>query len=129
MILLDTHTWIWWMNVSDKLTNEAQEAITRSNRIGIHVISCFEIAILAEKNKITLSKPVEDWVSASLSHPKIEIIPLSVSAAITCTQLPSNFHRDPVDRMLAAACLLNDYSLITKDREIAKRGYIETVWD
>jgi PIN domain nuclease of toxin-antitoxin system len=128
MILLDTHALLFWMRQSDKLGFEAYHTIDSAHRIGVHVISCFEIAILVEKNKIELDYPVDQWISDTLSHSKIELIPLSVSAAVTCTQLPGDFHRDPVDRILAAACLLNDWPLVTKDRLIEEWEYIETIW-
>jgi PIN domain nuclease of toxin-antitoxin system len=129
MILLDTHALLFWMREQEKLGDHAYHTIDKAQRIGVHVISCFEIAILVEKNKIKLNYAVDQWMADTLSHSKIEVIPLSVSIAVKCTQLPGNFHRDPVDRMLAATCLLNDYPLVTKDREITKWGYIETVWD
>ncbi len=129
MILLDTHAWIWWMDKPDKLGNKAQQSVKKSKRIGVHVFSCFEIAILVEKAKITLEKAVDEWIADALSHSKIEVIPLSVAAAVKCTQLPGNFHRDPADRILLATCLLNDYPLITKDLLIERWGFIETIWE
>lgn len=129
MIILDTHAWIWWLDKPDKLGDKAQRSINKYKRIGVHAISCFEIAILVEKDKITLEKPADEWIADALSHSKIEVVPLSVAAAVKCRQLPGNFHRDPVDRILAATCLLNDYPLITKDRLIEQWGFIETIWN
>lgn len=128
MILLDTHALIFWIMEPSKLGDRASKTINKASRLGVHVISCFEIAILVEKDKIELPKPVGDWISDALSHPKTDLVPLSIAVAVQCTQLPDDFHRDPVDRMLAATCLLNDWPLVTKDKLIEKWGYIETIW-
>jgi PIN domain nuclease of toxin-antitoxin system len=128
VILLDTHAWIWWTDIPDKLGDGAHRRIEKASRIGVHVISCFEIAILVEKKKITLDLPVDEWVSKSFRHPKIDLVPLSVPAAIQCTQFPGGFHQDPVDRILSATCLINDYPMVTKDRLIEEWGHIETIW-
>jgi PIN domain nuclease of toxin-antitoxin system len=129
MILLDTHTLLFWMREPEELGNEAYHAIDKAHRIGVHVISCFEITILVEKNKIELDYRVDQWIADTLSHSKVELIPLSLEVAIQCAMLPDDFHRDPVDRMLAAACLLSDWALVTRDPEITEWGYIETIWD
>lgn len=128
MIVLDTHAWIWWTDIPDKLGSQAHRRIEKASRIGVHVISCFEIAVLVEKQKITLDLAVDKWVSKSFRHPKIDTIPLSVNATIKCTQLPGNFNQDPADRILSATCMINDYPLVTKDRLIQEWGYIETIW-
>jgi PIN domain nuclease of toxin-antitoxin system len=128
LILLDTHTLIWWAEDENKLGKQAQEAITDARAIGVHVISCLEIAILIEKDKIELTLPVEEWVGRVMRHPKVEVIPLSIKGTIECTRLPGEFHRDPFDQILAAACLLNGWPLVTKDQAISEWSYIETIW-
>ncbi len=128
MILLDTHALLFWIMKPEKLGDQAARKLKKSARLGVHVITCFEIAILVEKQKIELPETVDDWIGDVLSHPKIEVIPLTVPVAIQCTQLPGGFHRDPVDRMLAAECLMNDYPLVTKDQQITDWGHIETIW-
>ncbi len=128
VILLDTHALLYWANEPEKLGDKAQTKIDRSARIGVHVISCFEIAILVEKEKIVLNRPLEEWIGDALSHPKIELRPLSVKETIICTQLPGNFHHDPADRIIAASCLIHNIPLISKNQLIKDWGYVKTVW-
>lgn len=128
MILLDTHTLVFWADDPQRLGRKARKEINRTSRIGVHIISCFEIAILVKKEKIILDKPVDEWLADALSHPKIEIVPLTVSVAVGCTRLPGDFHRDPADRMLAATCLQENFPLVSKDRLIKQWGYITTIW-
>ena len=43
-------------------------------------------------------------------------------------ELPANFPKDPVDRLIAATALIEDIPLITADREIRKSGAVPTIW-
>ena len=46
MIILDTHTWLWWVNESEKLAPRAREIIQGADQIGICAISWGAIAFL-----------------------------------------------------------------------------------
>jgi PIN domain nuclease of toxin-antitoxin system len=46
MILLDTHAWIWWVTESMHLSKQAAQAIAQADRLGVHIISCWEVAML-----------------------------------------------------------------------------------
>jgi len=47
---------------------------------------------------------------------------------VLATRLPGDFHDDPADRFIAAACLANGLPLVTKDRAIRAWGHVETIW-
>jgi PIN domain nuclease of toxin-antitoxin system len=50
MIILDTHIWIWWVDNNAKLNQRQRELINtyQSRRLGISIISCWEVAKLVE---------------------------------------------------------------------------------
>jgi len=50
MIVLDTHTWVWWVHGDERLTQAQHEIITanESDLIGVSAMSCWEIAKLVE---------------------------------------------------------------------------------
>ena len=52
MILLDTHIWIWWVSQSPQLTPTLTQHIQQQqqNRLGVSIISCWEVAKLVEIN-------------------------------------------------------------------------------
>ena len=52
MILLDTHAWIWWVTESARLSAKATQAIVQANSLGVHIISCWEVAMLVEKGQV-----------------------------------------------------------------------------
>jgi hypothetical protein len=56
MILLDTHAWIWWASQSPNLS--AAQAIAQETEIGVAAISCWEVAMLVNKSRLTLRAEV-----------------------------------------------------------------------
>ena len=128
MIVLDTHTWLWWTNESINLSGKADEAIKQADLIGIPVISCWEISMLVAKSRIELSMDVEVWIDLALQHPKVKLLPLTPAIAVLSTQLPGDFHGDPADRFIVATSLIQQAPLISKDRKIQSWGYVEVIW-
>ncbi|ACA99764.1 MULTISPECIES: type II toxin-antitoxin system VapC family toxin [Cyanophyceae] len=128
MIILDTHVWIWWMTESPKLSSPAAAAIAEYSIIGIPSISCWEIAMLVAKNRLTFSMDVQTWLKLSLEHPKIRLLPLSPEIAVLSTRLPKNFHSDPADRLIVATCLTYQTSLVSKDSLSQQWGQLEVIW-
>jgi len=63
MIVLDTHTWIWWVHDPIQLTEAQIETITsnETDLIGISAISCWEVAKLVEVKRLELPLPLEAW--------------------------------------------------------------------
>lgn len=74
--------------------------------------------MLAAKGRISLSRPLEDWVQAALRAPGVRILPLSPEIAIGSTRLPGAPHGDPADRVLMASARHLGGELATSDRDI-----------
>ncbi len=57
MILLDTHTWIWWIHDDPNLPAKHRKYIVEneSDGLGISIISCWEVAKLTEYNRLQLN--------------------------------------------------------------------------
>ncbi|MEX0780656.1 MAG: type II toxin-antitoxin system VapC family toxin [Balneolales bacterium] len=128
MTILDTHSWIYWVSNPELLSAKALKFLNDSSSIGLSIISCLEVALLVEKQKIELAYDIKVWMEKALSHENLEVINLTPTLLIASTQLPGNFHQDPADRIIAATCLLSNNVLITKDKKINKWGYIRTIW-
>lgn len=128
MIMLDTHAWIWWTNESSKLSQGAFNTIQDKDRLGVSVISCWEVAMLVAKQRIGFKMDVQDWIDMALELPKIQLIPLDPKSAVLSSRLPGTFHADPADRLIVATCLNLGLSLITKDKRIARWGQIHVIW-
>jgi PIN domain nuclease of toxin-antitoxin system len=119
--VLDTHVWIWLVEgVRAALSAAAIEAIERAAKGGavwVSAISVWEVAMLEARGRISLSRPVGDWVQAALHAPGVRLLPLSPEIAIESTRLPGAPHGDPADRILMASARHLGAQLATCDRE------------
>ncbi|MGK7884385.1 MAG: type II toxin-antitoxin system VapC family toxin [Crocosphaera sp.] len=128
MIILDTHTWIWWVNESTKLPLYAKEKIQESNLIGISAISCWELSMLVAKGRLELTMDVQVWIDFALKRPKTTLLPLTPEIAVLSTRLPGYFHGDPADRLIVASSLVHQAALVSKDQKIQRYSYIKVIW-
>jgi len=129
MIVLDTHTWIWWVHDPIQLTEAQIETITsnETDLIGISVISCWEVAKLVEVKRLELPLPLEAWFQLALSYPGVQILALTPEVAIESTNLPPPFHRDPADQIIVATARLHRCPLVTSDEKILRYRFVVTV--
>jgi PIN domain nuclease of toxin-antitoxin system len=119
MIILDTHIWIWWVDDHPKLSPQNRDIIQahQTSGIGISIISCWEIAKLVEKNRLTFECSIEEWLELALKYPGIQLLPLNLPIILESTRL-SGFHADPADQIIVATAKINGLSLITQDEKI-----------
>lgn len=129
MIILDTHAWIWWVSESSKMSTKALQAINQTTQpIGIHPISCWEVTMLVAKKRIGFDRDVGEWVNMALRRPNVKLLNCTAEEMVLAARLPGNFHGDPADRFLAAACLTHDATLISKDQKLHIWNKIIVIW-
>jgi PIN domain nuclease of toxin-antitoxin system len=128
LIALDTHAWIWYATDDRRLSRHARMRIRREKSLGVHPVSCWEVAMLSRHGQLKLSMPVDEWVQAALARPRIELLPLLPSAAVRAAGLGGDFPEDPADRLIVATALEMRMPLVTRDTGIEEWGGIETVW-
>ena len=127
MIVLDTHTWIWWASDPSRLGRRGRTAIEAADRIGVPAVCCFEVAAAVSRGRITLDRAPLEWIEQALALPRIGLFPLTPAIAVKATQLGS-FHGDPADRLIVATAVLAAATLVTKDRNIRAYGALSSVW-
>jgi len=132
MIVLDTHTLVWWANGDDaQLSPDARKAIkahTGEGDIAISSISAWEIAMLVERGRLALSMSVSQWLETIGKIAQIRFIPIDNRIAIASTQLPGEFHKDPADRMIVATSRGLSAPLITADQRIRDYPHVKSIW-
>lgn len=128
MIVLDTHTWLWYATESEKLSKQAKSKISRAEALGVHPISCWEMAMLSNSGRIKLNVDISQWIGHALERPKIELLPFTPAAAIRAAGLGGSFPGDPADRFIVGAALELGVPLVTKDQRITDWGHIQTIW-
>jgi PIN domain nuclease of toxin-antitoxin system len=126
VIVLDTHAWLWLVSEPSRLGRAAVEAIDRATEVGVSAISCWEIAMLVVKGRLSLGRPALEWLEQSLSGSRMILVPIDPTIATLAATLPA--HGDPADRLIVATALAHDALLVTKDQAIQKSGLVQTVW-
>ena len=131
MIIIDTHVWLWLLHEPNQLSDAARAQIEieePQNGILVSAISVWEIAVKSSLGKLALPLPIDDWYALAKSHSGIVIEPLNPADAISSTQLPGDFHKDPADRIIVAMARRYNVSLVTCDNNILKYPYVKTIW-
>jgi len=131
MIVLDTHTWIWFISKPEVLSKRAKKAVSAAveeKSVLISSISAWEVALLVIKKRLTLSLDVTDWIAKSEGLPFIQFIEISNSIAVKSVNLPQPLHPDPADRIIIATALSAGAPLVTKDIKLLNYPHVKTIW-
>lgn len=126
MILLDTHVWVFWVDGGTRLSPKHLAFIQAEalNGLGISAISCWEVAKLVEKGRLTLQCPVRQWLAQAVQRP-VQLLPLSPEIAAGSTQLPGVFHNDPADQIIVATARAYNCPLVTMDGKILAYPHVQ----
>lgn len=133
MIVLDTHTLLWWVNGDSQLSQHALEVIEHERQaddgeILISAISAWEIALLVEKGRLTLSMTTDDWLNTVEEIEGVRVVAVDAATAVESTRLPGAFHKDPADRMIVTLARHFNAELVTADEKITAYRHVKTVW-
>lgn len=114
MILLDSHTFYWWVTDDMHLSRRAHAAINDSVDVHISAVVAWEIANKVRTGKWPEAKLLVNRFFEILEHYKFGQLPVTLEHAHLAGTLPGT-HRDPFDRMLAAQSQIEDMPLVTAD--------------
>jgi PIN domain nuclease of toxin-antitoxin system len=131
VIVLDTHTLVWWVTNDAELSEKAKKAIDRERAGGevvISAISAWEIAMLVDRGTLAFSMDIDSWLSTVREIPRVRFAPVDVDVAVKSVQLPGVFHKDPADRMIVATARKFAAPLVTKDLKIRAYAHVKTIW-
>ena len=125
IFLLDTHIWLWSLLEPDKLKQKVTDVLQNpQNELFISPITIWETLILAEKQRIKLNLPAQEWIQEALKRGRVQEIPLSNAIALK-SRLIVLPHQDPADRFIAATAWEHDMTLITVDEHLRKSTQIK----
>ena len=118
-LLLDTHTLLWAIGKTDELSEKAiHELKNANNEIMVSAVSLWEIALKHSLGKLIISFKIKN-IPEYCKRMGFELIPLEALTALNSQQLPlKNNHKDPFDRMLIYQCIINGYTLVSRDPKI-----------
>jgi PIN domain nuclease of toxin-antitoxin system len=115
-LLLDTHTFLWAISNSPKLSAATRAAIVDGgNIIYVSAVTAWEIAIKRARGKLEMP-PIDYYQQLQLHR----FTPLSITTAhaLAVESLPAH-HSDPFDRMLIAQAREESLTLVTHDRRLS----------
>ena len=117
--LLDTHAIIWYVEDSPDLPNTIANLIDDAeNDIYISSVSLWEIAIKVSLGKLDLTLPLDEFF-ASIRQRDFTFLQIEDAYMIMLAGLPFH-HRDPFDRLIVSAALVEDLTIVTVDENIKK---------
>jgi PIN domain nuclease of toxin-antitoxin system len=128
-LLLDTHIWLWLLLAPERLSADAELAITdRESEVHLSPISAWETLVLARKGRLTLTPSPSEWVLDALRRSTPTAAPLTHSIALRSETLGGFESQDPADRFLVATALEHDLTLVSADAAMLGYGQLRTIW-
>lgn len=117
--LLDTHTFIWFINGDDALPKEVVNGIKDiRNKCFLSIASIWEIAIKSSLQKLDLKSDFAK-IGDFLEDNDIEILPITFEHIQVLTTLPFH-HRDPFDRLIISQGVAERLVIMSKDDNFKK---------
>ena len=111
--LLDTHTFIWFVNGDKELSTKAKKLID-NGEIFLSIASVWEIAIKISVKKLELYTSFKE-ITNQISINNIKLLPITVEDTFVLSELPVH-HKDPFDRLIISQSINNSLTLISKDK-------------
>jgi PIN domain nuclease of toxin-antitoxin system len=124
-ILLDTHAFIWLQG--QMLTAKAEvlaalRTAAEDDNWFVTSFTFYEVAHAVGRKRLHLDRELMEWFRVAASPPSPRIVEITPELAATTILLPSSFHGDPGDRILAATAILHDLTLCTHDKALLRHG-------
>jgi len=113
-VLIDTHTFLWFVSDLKKIGAAALEVLENQDCIAqISIASIWEISIKTALGKLSINGGFAS-VEKDLVKNSIQILNISFEHTLINNHLPFH-HRDPFDRMIAAQAIAEVIDLVSID--------------
>ena len=125
--LLDTHTFLWFLEGNENLSEDARSAIEKAGNTNfISIASIWEIAIKLNLRKLKLDIKLEELKSEILKN-DFEILPLDFEHIIELSNLEA-IHKDPFDRIIICQAIFEKCTIISKDSNFNLYQNVNLLW-
>lgn len=124
-LLLDTNAWIRLTQNPSELSTAARQALIAETTLALSPISIIEVAQLQTRNRLSLTQPLEEWMSHALP-PFIQLLEITPAIACDAYRIP-DFHGDPADRIIAATARTHHLTLVTSDKALIAHTEVKTL--
>ena len=114
--LLDTHTFLWFINDDATLSATAKRLIEDpQNVIYVSVVSLWEMAIKVSLGKLEMPASFTEFVVNQMNENNLSLLPVKAEHTGIVATLPFH-HRDPFDRLIIAQSLHENLPIIGVDQ-------------
>jgi PIN domain nuclease of toxin-antitoxin system len=126
-LLLDTQAFIWFVDGNTKMSMTARRYVADpANEVLMSIASAWEIAIKVGIKKLSLSEPVDRYLTHRPAANRISILPISIAHVLVAGAFPLQ-HRDPFDRMFCAQSIVEGTPLVSSDSMLDVYG-VNRIW-
>jgi PIN domain nuclease of toxin-antitoxin system len=113
--LLDTHTFLWFINDDPSLSSTAKALIEDpENSIYLSAASVWEMAIKVSLGKLEIPSPFTGFIDEQLHENSITLLEIKTMHMGIVVTLPFH-HRDPFDRLIIAQSQSEGFPIIGRD--------------
>lgn len=133
MIVIDTHALVWIVEGAPDLGVLARTLIEdelAADGVMIAPISFWEIAMLIDKGRLTLGRPLVVWWNRVVAMSGFIVADLTPEIGIDAGTLPGNIHGDPADRLIIATARGLGCPVLTADKRVldyAAAGHVQAI--
>lgn len=121
-LLLDAHTFLWWITNDPALKRRARAAIADvENECFLSHASAWEMAIKASLGKLKLPSPIGPFVLDQCETNNFQLLPITLAHVAAVESLPFH-HRDPFDRLLIVQAQHEGMTLVSRDPRLKAYG-------
>jgi PIN domain nuclease of toxin-antitoxin system len=114
-LLLDTHSFLWWLAGDEGLPEPARRAIAAAdNAVFVSAASAWEITTKYRTGKLPGVAAIVAGLDGAIAAQGFVELPISLRHGQAAGALPGP-HRDPFDRMLIAQAIIDNLVLISNE--------------
>ena len=125
-ILLDTHTFLWFLGGASELSKQAKTLIENpKHEKYISIASFWEIAIKNSLGKLTLDVSFSELKTEVVKN-SFQILPITFEDTLQLCILPF-YHRDPFDRIIISQAKGNNLTLVSCDSNFGQYN-VNLLW-
>lgn len=125
-LLLDSHTFLWWADTSERLSPRALAACESvDNSLYLSLASLWELQLKINLGKLQLNGTLADIIAKQRGQ-GLQLLEIAPDHIYATSKLPM-IHADPFDRLLVAQATTEGMTLVTADRKLGQYD-VEVLW-
>ncbi|MBI1904416.1 MAG: type II toxin-antitoxin system VapC family toxin [Planctomycetia bacterium] len=119
-LLLDTHSFLWFILNDARLSAKAAALIAdANNEVNVSPASYWEIAIKISLGKYSAPGASDDFIEKQIAANDFRIQHIEPRHAAALAKLPFH-HKDPFDRLIVAQAIVEQLPVVSGDKEFDK---------